>query len=814
MRLCVSPRTLAVAAAVLLIAAPAVAQQPDTAAARRAAEEQLGRSISNPEIMDRIRESGLTRAEAKMRLRQLGYDPALVDPYYDALEEEEGSSDSSARSADEFLQALEQLNRRGADTLRSRAAPAEVEDTARAGGAGTRASSSGKPPLFGRDLFSRATTEFDPVQQGPVDPGYRLGPGDEIQLILTGGVEAAYSLPVDRQGSIVLPDVGRVQVTGMTMEQLDTALRQQLGRVYSGVRGPEPSIHFQASLGSLRTNQVYIVGEVERPGAYQLSGVATVFHALYRAGGPSEVGSFRDIQVWRGNRVVRTIDLYDYLIDGDSRDDIRLENGDRIHVPLAGRQATAQGAVRRPARYELAEGDHMRDLFRYAGGFQADALVRRVQVDRILPPSERESGADRVLIDVDVIALLKDGARVVPLRDGDIVEVFGISSERRHRVSVTGEVRRPGTYEWWPGATLGDLIDRADGLNDVAYTDRAHIFRLNPETGDRRLVSVDLDTDRGPVDVALADRDSIVIHSREQLRINELVHIAGYVRNPGTYVLADGMTVEDIVLTAGGFTDGAHTVDVEVARTPDDAARTDTTAHVLRVGLSGRGLADWRPDGSEFPLRHGDRVFVRKAPAHGENRTVSVTGEVAFPGDYVLARRQERLADVLTRAGGFTSEVYVPGIQIHRGGQLVAVDAERALREPNGPLNLVLQAGDSLRVPSYDPTVLVQGAVNFESRILYKPGAGLNYYIERAGGYRNVAARDRVSVTQQNGERATISRSLMMRRAPAVAPGSTIYVPELPAAERRGFDFDTFLARSLSVASVTATLLIALSQLD
>lgn len=796
-------RSVAIAATLLLVAAPAYAQQPDTAAARRAAEAQLGRSLSQAEIMERIRESGLSRSEAKMRLRQLGYDPSIVDPYYDAMEAEgAGAGGRTSRDADQFLRELAELNRpRAAPAVDTAIEPTDTAEPRRRQAVGGVGGSDGELPRFGRDLFDRSTTEFEPVQQGPVDRGYRLGPGDEIQLILTGGVEAAYSLPVGRQGQIVIPDVGQIAVAGMTMEQLDTALRHHLGRVYAGVRGPEPTIRFQAALGSLRTNQVYIVGEVERPGAYQVGGVATVFHALYRAGGPNESGSFRQVQVWRGDRVVRTIDLYDYLMGGDSRDDIRLENGDRIHVPLSGPQVEARGALRRPARYELVPGEDLRDLLRYAGGFTADALVRRVQVDRILPPQERMEG-DRALLDIDVVALLEGRASTVPLRDGDIVEVFGISSERRNRVAVRGEVRRPGTYEWWPGATLGDLIDRADGLNDVAYTDRAHIFRLEPATGDRRLVSVPLDDGAGRI-VALADRDSVVIHSRDELRTPEVVHIDGFVKGPGTYELADGTTVQDLLLMAGGFTEGAHTLDAEVARPPDPTSRTDTTAHVLRVAL----------DDARFPLRHGDRVFVRKAPAFDDDRTVTVRGEVAFPGDYVLARRQERLTDVLARAGGFTSEVYVPGIRIVREGRLVAVDAARALRNPDGPLNLVLQAGDSVAVPRYDPTVLVQGAVNFESRVLYRPGASLEYYIERAGGYRDAAARDRVSVTQQNGERNTMRSVLMMRRAPSVAPGSTIYVPELPPSERDGISLDSFLARSMSVASVAATLLLAISQL-
>ncbi len=818
---------MALAFALAAVAAgPLAGQQPDTAAARRQAEQRLGHPVSQEEMLQRVRDSGLTRSEAKARLLQLGYDPSMVDPYYDALE---GTGPVPTGSdADRFPRALDQIKR----APRVQPGPlggAGVSDSAAVDTTVAARGDSSELPMFGRDLFSRATTEFEPVLYGPVDESYRLGPGDEVLLVLTGGVESAYSLEVNRQGYIVVPDVGQIAVNGMSVGQLETALGQALGEVYAGVRGPDPTVHFQVSLGRLRTNQVYLVGEVERPGAYQVSAVATVFNALYQAGGPKRGGSFRNVEVWRGGRIVGTIDLYDYLISGDSRNDIRLEQGDRIYVPLAGPRAAVRGEVQRPAIYELKEGEQLRDLLGYAGGFKPDAVVRRVQVDRILPPAERRPGADRVLVDVDVAGLLSGDAQPVPVRAGDVVEVFAISSERRDRVDLTGDVRRPGTYEWSPGLTLRQLLSRADGLDESAYVARAHIFRLVESTGERRLISVALtgpEDDGAIPDAALADRDSVVIYSREHLRTPRYVHIAGYVKNPGTYSLAGGMTLEDLILTAGGFTDGAFTTSAEVARAPADTALTDTAAVVLNVPLAGgpaldaaatpeRGMPAWRPDPSEFRLQHGDRVFIRKAPGHRAPQTVTVTGEVRFPGEYVLSRRSERLSDVLRRAGGLTRDGYVPGIRVVRGGKLVAVDAMEALGPGGGPVNLVLEAGDSLQVPTYDPTVLVVGAVRFESRVLYQAGRSVDYYIQQAGGYGELADRDRVTVTYQNGERASANDVvLLFRRAPSVSPGSTIQIPTLPARERQGFNWDAFLSRTLSLASVTATLLLAINQLQ
>lgn len=811
----------------LLLAAPswlpgggASAQVPDTAAARRAIERQAGQAVSQEEILDRIRESGLTREQARLRLRQAGEDPTLLDPYYDILEE--AGPPPGRRDPDAFARALGALGR--APRTVPGPVPPPQRDTIPAAVETARPSELRR---FGNELFERRTSEFQPVLYGPVDANYRLGPGDEVLVVLTGAVESAYSLEVNRQGYVIIPEVGQVPVNGKTIAELEQTLRQYLGRVYSGVRGPEPTIQFTASLGRLRTNQVFIVGEVEQPGAIQVSAVATVFTALYQAGGPNEVGTYRRIQVWRGDEVVRSVDVYDYLLRGDSRDDVRLDNGDRIHVGLAGKTVSISGAVRRPARYELLPGETLRDLIGYAGGFAAEAVVRRLQIDRILPPSVRRPGSDRVVVDVDLAGVLAGDPEALRLEDGDAVRVFAVSGERRNRVTVSGDVNRPGTYQWRPGMTLTDLVGEAEGLREAAYTPRIHVYRLNEARGDRQLLSASLlgedDGEGSGAELRLADMDSVVVYSRRTLRTPELVHIDGFVKEPGTYPLAEGMSIRDLVLAAGGFRSGAHVADAEVARQPPEGLRTDTTALVMQVGLARTGgrvedgaweVPVWRPHATEFRLQNQDRVFIRKAPGYDEPRAVTVAGEVAFPGTYVLARRQERLSDVLERAGGFTSEVHIEGIRVVRDGRLVAVDAARALRDREGALNIVMEAGDSVQVPQYDPTVLVLGAVNFESRVLYQPGRDLGYYIGRAGGYLDSADRARVSVTRQNGERATVRKLLMMRGAPEVTPGSTIYVPPVPPAERGGVSLDIMLTRLVSIASVTATLLVAISQLN
>ncbi|HUF13590.1 MAG TPA: SLBB domain-containing protein, partial [Longimicrobiales bacterium] len=460
-------RTALAAALALALSAPAAGQGTDTASVRRAAEARTGRQVSQSDILDRLRSSGLSRAEVRSRLQLMGQDPGMADPYFDALE---GRTAQVVAADDaEFVAALDGMGLEEADTAlfgtdpddllemellradyRFRAdsifrARQQRQDSIALANAGI---SDAGLPLFGRDLFARRSTEFTPLLTGPVNDSYVLGPGDEVNLVLTGDVELAYSLDVTRQGYLIIPDVGQVAVNGLSVGELQDVLYTRLGNVYSGVRrGREATTRFQVSLGELRTNQIYVVGEAEVPGAYSVSSLATAFNALFQAGGPSIQGTFRNLEVRRGGRAIATVDLYEYMLAGETARDIRLEHGDMLFVPLAGARVAVAGQVRRPAVYEIRDGEGLRDALSFAGGFRAQAVVERVQVTRILPPEQRAPGIDRVVIDVP-IERLRDAGDPIPLRDGDLVTVFEVDSERRRLVQLIGEVNRPGTYEW------------------------------------------------------------------------------------------------------------------------------------------------------------------------------------------------------------------------------------------------------------------------------------------------------------------------------------------------------------------------------
>lgn len=804
----------------------ASAQTPpqDTAAARRALEQRLGRNVSQSEILERLRQSGMTREQVRTRLQQAGYDPDLADSYFDALEL--GAEPPRGEASAEFVRALGDIGL---------AQPLDPEDELLFDRVGLRRDSVLPPDpdtlgpreqeIFGVRTFRRASSQFEPITFGPVDAGYRLGPRDELTLVITGDVEQAFRMQVSRDGFVFIPDVGQISVNGLTLGQLEDALYSRLARVYSGIsRSPDASTRFQLSLGRLRANQITVTGDVLRPGSYQVSSVGGLFNALYRAGGPTTGGSFRHVEVHRGGSLIHTADLYDFLVRGDGASDIRLENNDRIFVPPAARHVRIEGAVRRPMVYEMKPGEGIRDLLAFAGGLRSDALVRRIQIDRIVPPSEQRPGYYRTLVDVDVAQLASEQGE--PLNDGDVVTVSAVSDLRRNRVWIDGEVRNPGVYEWAPGSTLWSMLERADGLSELAYTPRVHVYRYVETDGSRRLLQASLERDEAgrPLhDLPLADNDSIVVLSRRALRTEEFVTIDGFVKSPDTYPLARGMTLRDLILAAEGFSHGAYVLEAEISRMTDPLTRTDTTAVVMRVpltaaqgaapdGSNGDMLPRWVPDGAEVLLQHGDRVFVRRAPGYEAAREVRVSGEVLVPGRYVLTTREERLTDVIRRAGGLTPQAYTPGMHVVRGEHVIAADLQRAVRNPDDANNILLAAGDSVHVPTYDPTVTVSGAVNFEARVLYVPGRSLDYYIDQAGGYAERADRHRTTVTYASGERAAVLKRWVGRSDPRVQPGSQIFVPPKPEGTG-GTNWDQIVGRSAAVLSALATVMFAISQL-
>lgn len=799
--------------------------------------EALARSMSPEEIVQRLQSSGLTRAQVRDRLRRAGYDPALADPYFDALESGQPVGEGTADG--QFLEALRGIGvTLRADTLEMGRRPGmgEMGDTLL--GADSLGLSryprdllpdsllralDSIPRVFGRDVFRRVSSSFEPLRTGPVGPNYVLGPGDQILLVLTGDVELAYTLDVTREGTVVIPDVGQISVNGLTLGELEDRLYDRLGSVYSGVsRGGDATTRFDVSLGELRLNQVRVLGAVRRPGSYQVSSVGTLLEALYLAGGPTDLGSFRNVLLRRPGEEPRSVDLYPYLTAGDLGDDIRLNEGDVVFVPPVGNQVTLRGMVRRPAIYELREGESLPALVRYAGGLLPDARTDVAQVTRILPPADRSDGVDRVLLDAPVADVLA-GAEAFPLVAGDDVRVFSVTPRVRQQVTVQGAVWRPGDYELRPGTTAGALVQRAGGFLEEALSESVLLTRVDPATGDRTARRLDLAAEPGgPL---LQEFDELQVFARDSLNVQDSVAIYGLVRNPGRYPLAEGITAGDLVLQAGGFVKGAVPWAAEVVsqdRAVGVDRRLSSTRFVrLRDGIpypdpEVRALApdsvDAFLDESAVLLTDRDEVYIRRLPGYVPPQRVAVEGEVHSPGLYQLTRQDERFSSVLARVGGLTEAANRDGVRLIRDGVPVGVDYQEALENPGSLDDPVLANGDRIVVPVVDNTVLVRGAVTFESRIVYRPGMSMGDFVDQAGGYARNADKGRVSVEYANGSRATVSRTLwLFRNSPDVEPGSVIFVPEQEESEG-GFDWDNALSRVLAVASTLATVYLATSR--
>lgn len=804
---------------------PAHAQVPPPGTPASVVQQRIDAAGLRDLLRSRISSSGLTADQIRQRLASMGYDPATLDPYLGDADVAELPEPSAA-----VLEVVRSLGVMPAGTAAGGpelgeplAAPSLPPMTAEEREAELR--------VFGLEVFARTTTEFQPVAAGPVPGSYIIGPGDELVLIVTGDVEKSYVLPVARDGFVVIPEVGQVWVNGLTLDQLRDQLYTHLGRAYSGVRrGPEATTHFEVTLGRLRTNQVFVTGEVVRPGSYLVSPVASVLNALYLAGGPTPNGSFRDVRVMRSGRMAERVDLYEYLLRGDNLEGVQLQPGDVIFVPPHHGHVAVRGEVNREAIYELVGEESLAEAIVYAGGLTSPAAVRRARITRILPPDQRnEPGVDRVVMDVPLGEIVTGAART-ELEPGDNVDVFPVRSEVRNTVSIEGAVWHEGSFAFRQGMTAWDLIGRADGVQPEAYLDRAHIVRLDPEEGTLSVLPFSLATqaDGTPVeDPELREFDAIEVFSVRDFADDFSVAIAGEVRNPGEYAFREDMTLQDLIVQAGGLRPTAE-LRIEVARLADpDARQAGDIARIFEVEVDSTYLlTDWAnryyfgqrgrttagDTAATTVLRPYDHVYVRRIPDFELPRIVTIMGEVRFPGQYTLRSKSERLTSVLERAGGLTEAAYASGFRLYREGRLVNVDLGAALSNPSHPDNLTLMPGDSMRVPEYNPVVVVEGQVHTPSAVLYREGAGLEYYIEHAGGYTRDADRARVHVQYANGDVAVRAlRFVLFRTSPRPRPGSVVRVPLRPAEDRT--DKAALIADLAQIGATLTTVLILLARL-
>ena len=663
--------------------------------------------------------------------------------------------------------------------------------------------------IFGASFFHGSPSLFAPATFGPVPRDYMLGPGDQVVIDVWGEVEFRHERIVERDGSIILPKAGRVSCAGRTLDHVTASVREALSGSYSGISadGEGGNTFVEVNLGRLRAIRVFVVGEVARPGAYEMSSVATVFTALHAAGGPGANGSLRDLRVMRGGEQVGSLDLYRYLLTGSREGDVVLREGDTVFMPARRITVKVSGEVRRPMLYECLPGEDVRTLIEYAGGFTAEAETKIVHVDRILAPAERTSDApDRVQRDLNLRLKM-----VHALQDGDVLTVDSVGERLENWVRVSGNVKSPGRYEYRAGETVSGLVARAGGLWSDTMLDRAVIDRIDPN-GVYRSTDVHLDAAlRGEADdVELQARDALRVFSIWDLKDRYDVSISGAVREPGAFDFREGMTLHELILKAGGLTDAADILHAEVSRLSEDAltsrdlsAEPETTVEVIHVELG----KNWLSNGHRFELHPRDRVAIRNMPWWQLQRTVTVRGEVGYPGQYSLERPDERLSSLIARVGGLKPTAFAAGARIVRsknGVGNVALDLEEALAKPGSDQDAILVAGDEILVPPTPYTVKVTGAVGFSTSIVWESGASLGDYVARAGGYADSADRWKTYVVYPNGMSKQIRRFWM---DPGVMPGSVIVVPERVPEDGAG-KLETMKEIASIVASVATVWLV------
>ncbi len=673
--------------------------------------------------------------------------------------------------------------------------------------------------VYGQDLFSSDNLTFAPNINMPTPANYVLGPGDEIIIDLWGDSELNVRYTIAPDGHITVPGLGRIPLSGLQVDQARSRLRYEFSTIYSDLDSDEPHTFLGISVGNVRTIRVHVMGEAVRPGTYTLSSFASAFHALYVAGGPSKIGSLRNIRIFRAGKAVAHIDIYEYLMKGNNTADITLQDGDIVKIDPYGILAQATGEVKRPMRYEMREGETLEDLLRFAGGFSGDAYRTNVSLLR--------KGAD----EKQAFTLNAPEYAAFVLQDGDRVEVGNILDKYSNMVEISGAVNRPGKYAIGDRIrTLRDLIDIAQGPTGDAYRYRALLYREKQDlTWEMESINIDKLLEGTRPDITLRKNDRLYVPSVLSLEDELSLYIGGEVRNPGTYSFADRMTISDLILQAGGLKESASIARIDVYRRLKDPLSTTLSVRSgaafsfsLENGLIASG-------DTAFTLEPFDQVVVRRSPGYEEQQEVTVKGEVLYQGAFAKLHKDERLSTLIERAGGLSQYAYPKGARLLRRltddelirvkeafiaksradkidadslnldslmtatNQYVGIDLEKALKQPGGDEDIILREGDVLTVPQYDGTVKISGAVMHPNTVAYNKRYSLRNYIWQAGGYSRLAIKTQPFVIYMNGKVST-------GRWARIEPGCEIVVPERP--ERRPTSVQEVLGISTSLASI------------
>lgn len=679
-----------------------------------------------------------------------------------------------------------------------------------------RASASDR--VYGREIFDTKNLTFEPSMNLATPPNYRLGPGDEVIIDIWGTNQATIRDNVSPDGYISINDIGLVYLNGMTVAEAGNYLRKELNKIYAGIDSENPSSQIKVTLGNSRTIQVNVMGEVFQPGTYALSSFATVFHALYRAGGVSNIGSLRAIQVVRGGKKIATVDVYDFIMKGKISDDIRLQEGDVIIVPPYEALVKIEGNVKRPMKYEMKNNESVATLLKYAGGFSGDAYTRSLRM-------VRQNGKEYQVYTIDDIDY-----SVFQLKDGDVLTAEAILDRFENKLEIKGAVYRPGIYQFGGSLnTVRQLVEKADGLMGDAFTGRAVLHRER-ENLTREVIQVDIKgiMNGTQPDIPLQRNDVLYIPSIHDLEDLGSIIVFGEVARPGEYTYADNTTLEDIIIQAGGLKESASTVRVDISRRIKNGKSTEvspTIGKMYSFALKDGFVIDGEPG---FVLKPYDQVYVRRSPGYQEQVNVAVEGEVLYGGAYSLTNKSERLSDLLKKAGGVTPFAYVKGAKLVRQANeeelkrmqdvlemmkremdvtstdslkldldsvfSVGIDLEKALKAPGSNDDIVLREGDRLIVPEFNNTVKINGAVMYPNTVAFNEGKSVKYYLSQAGGFANNARKRKAFIVYMNGQVAEVKGS----GKHMVEPGCEIIVP----AKKKNKNLGNALTIASSVGSL------------
>ena len=651
--------------------------------------------------------------------------------------------------------------------------------------------------IFGADLFSSASLTFQPDLKIATPVNYILGPDDQLQISIFGLQEASFNLFVSPEGVIKIPNVGEVLVSGYTVEQARIMIGARLARIYTSLKSGSSKVAI--SLGKIRSIRVTVLGSI-KPGTFELSSLSSVFNALYLSGGPSVNGSYREIELLRNNKIEKKIDLYNFLLSGNVDGNVRLQENDIIRIPVYKSRVEIEGEVKRPGIFEMLPGETVKDLLFFTGGFTDSAYRASVKVLQ-LTDKERK-----------VKDLPSDIYNNYQPNSGDYFKVAKILNRFTNRVNIEGAVSRPGDFEITDNLTLSQLIRRADGLKEDAFTERGQLTRLKDDLTTEFISFNVKNVINGTEDIVLKKEDRIVITSIFDLKDQSYIGIQGEVRKPGTFRYPGGLTLKDLILQAGGFTDAAFPQRIEIARVLKRDTLTNTDKRLSQI-IDVRDLNDLSIGNKNVLLQPFDVVTVRRLPGYLVLESVNAMGQVQFPGPYVLQSRLERISDLLKRSGGLTPEAFVEAAflrrlnlrtvaseikagtvekiqmslkdssnsvlgSVKRNFDQIPLDLRDIINNPGSEGDLVLKPGDELYIPRNDAEIRISGEVLFPTQAPFTSRKSFKDYVSDAGGFTDYSRKRRAYIIYPNGKAASTKHFLFFRSYPEVKPGSEIVVPK------------------------------------